>query len=154
MRRRARAFSGPVPSVESGACDGPPTHVIKTRLLASCRHSLQWHLPLPLHFGPAPAAVKLSFQWIAKLRNISALDHSWRGLMWAEFRNRAFLCGPVGSGGMLGTDALGLLPQFLPDNRNFGMIRCVGRCGRLHAGGCGRKVAVAKWPETANPLSG
>ncbi|GIL90935.1 hypothetical protein Vretifemale_18629, partial [Volvox reticuliferus] len=66
---------------------------------------------------------KLSIPWIGHLRAISALDHSWRGLMWAEFHNRAFECGPVGSGGMLGIDALGLLPQFLPDNRNFAMIR-------------------------------
>ncbi|GIM14078.1 hypothetical protein Vretimale_17107, partial [Volvox reticuliferus] len=60
---------------------------------------------------------------IGHLRAISALDHSWRGLMWAEFHNRAFECGPVGSPGMMGTDALGLYPQFLPANSRFSIMR-------------------------------
>ncbi|EFJ48316.1 hypothetical protein VOLCADRAFT_91098 [Volvox carteri f. nagariensis] len=76
----------------------------------------------PVRHRTNPNAVKLFFSWIRRLRALSALDHSWRGLMWAEFHNRAFECGPAGTPGFLGTDALGLLPEFLPDNRRFRMI--------------------------------
>ncbi|KAG2426885.1 hypothetical protein HXX76_012672 [Chlamydomonas incerta] len=79
-----------------------------------------WNLLLSTQFlGPAP----LTFKWIARLRAISALDHAWRGCMTAEFRNRAFVCGPPSSAGMQGTDALGLYPQFLPTNDRFGLVR-------------------------------
>jgi hypothetical protein len=68
-------------------------------------------------------AVKLSIPWVGELRAISALDRTWRGLMSAEFRNRAFRCGPAGAPDMMGTGALGIYSQFLPTNPRFNMIR-------------------------------
>ncbi|GLC75826.1 hypothetical protein PLESTF_001691800 [Pleodorina starrii] len=65
-------------------------------------------------------AVKLYFPWIGHLRVVSALEHSWRGLMWAEFQERAFQCGPDGSPDMRGTGALGLYPHFIPSDSRYG----------------------------------
>lgn len=68
-------------------------------------------------------AAKLTLPWIRQLRAISALDLTWRGMVVAEFKDRAFACGPPGSTTLLGTDALGLFPQFVPNGRRFRLVK-------------------------------
>ncbi|KAG2483665.1 hypothetical protein HYH03_017468 [Edaphochlamys debaryana] len=68
-------------------------------------------------------AAPLTLPGIGYLRYISALDYAWRALVRNEFKDRAFACGPVGTAGMMGTDALGLFPQFLPTNPRYNLVR-------------------------------
>ncbi len=89
---------------------------------------------------PVRYAAKLTLPWIGRLRAISALDLTWRGMVAAEFKDRAFACGPPDATTLLGTDALGLFPQFVPTGRRFVLVRWVGMQLRRHS-----SISTSKW---------